>query len=67
MPKAKTHQGARKRIKVTGTGRLLRRRQGGGHLKEKKRARRLRSLAQEVPVASQDTRRLRALIPYDLG
>ncbi|MCS7172113.1 MAG: 50S ribosomal protein L35 [Armatimonadetes bacterium] len=66
MPKAKTHQGTRKRIKVTGTGRLLRRRQGGGHLKEKKRARRLRSLAQEVPVASQDTRRIRALIPYDL-
>jgi len=66
MPKAKTHQGTRKRIKVTGSGRLLRRRQGGGHLKEKKRARRLRSLAQEVPVASQDAKRIRALIPYDL-
>jgi large subunit ribosomal protein L35 len=66
MPKAKTHQGTHKRIRVTGGGKLLRRRQGAGHLKEKKRGRRLRSLAQEVPVAPGEVPRIRRLIPYDL-
>lgn len=66
MPKVKTHQGTRKRIRVTGAGKLLRRRQGAGHLKEKKRGRRLRSLAQEVPLAPGDARRIRSLIPYDV-
>ena len=33
MPKTKTHSGAKKRIKVTGTGRLLRRQSGKGHYK----------------------------------
>jgi large subunit ribosomal protein L35 len=29
----KTHSGAKKRIKVTGTGKLMRRQSGRGHLK----------------------------------
>ena len=32
MPKMKTHSGAKKRFKVTGTGKLLRRRDDAGHL-----------------------------------
>ncbi len=31
MPKLKTHRGTAKRIRVTGTGKLLRRRAFGGH------------------------------------
>ena len=31
MPKMKTHSGAKKRIKVTGSGKLLRRQSGKGH------------------------------------
>ncbi len=65
MPKVKTHQGTRKRIAVTGRGRLLRGRQGGGHLKQKKSPRRRRDLTREVPVSPQDTARIRRLIPYD--
>lgn len=33
MPKMKTHSGAKKRIKVTGSGKLMRRQSGRGHLK----------------------------------
>ena len=33
MPKMKTHSGAKKRIKVTDTGKYMRRQAGRGHLK----------------------------------
>ena len=33
MPKMKTHSGAKKRIKVTGSGKYRRRQAGRGHLK----------------------------------
>jgi hypothetical protein len=36
MPKMKTHRGAAKRFKVTGTGRILRRKANRAHLLEKK-------------------------------
>ncbi len=65
MPKVKTHQGTRKRIRVTGSGRLLRGRQGGGHLKQKKSPRRRRDLDRRVPVAREDVARLRRLLPYE--
>jgi large subunit ribosomal protein L35 len=64
MRKAKTHQGTRKRIRTTGGGKLLRGRQGGGHLKQKKSPRRRRDLAREVPVSPQDAGRIRRLLPY---
>jgi len=49
MPKLKTHKGARKRFKVTATGKLLRKKTGRRHLlshKAAKRKRRLRATAQ---------------------
>ena len=33
MPKMKTHSGAKKRIKVTGSGRLMRKQAGKAHLR----------------------------------
>ena len=45
MPKIKTHKGAAKRLKVTGTGKIRRYRANAGHLfltKTTKRKRRLR-------------------------
>jgi large subunit ribosomal protein L35 len=35
MPKMKTHRGAAKRFKVTGTGRIVRRKANRSHLLEK--------------------------------
>lgn len=48
MPKLKTHKGTAKRIKMTSTGKLTRRRAFGGHLlakKSKSRKRRINSTA----------------------
>lgn len=67
MSKAKTHQGAAKRIRITARGKLRRGRQMAGHLKIAKSPRQLRSLAQEVAVDPRDRRRLARLLPYKRG
>lgn len=63
MGKAKRHQGTVKRIGVTGSGKLVRGRQHGGHLKVKKRPKRRRSLRAEVRVHGSDDARTRRLLP----
>ncbi len=50
MPKMKTHRGAAKRIKVTGTGKLKRRNANLGHMLEKKSPKRKRRLARQSNV-----------------
>lgn len=64
MGKQKTHQGARKRLKTTATGRLRRGRQLGGHLRQKKRPKRRRALDAVVGVHGADRARLARLLPY---
>ena len=52
MPKMKTHRGAAKRIRRTGTGKLMRRRAYHSHIlskKSRKRKRKLRSAARVAP------------------
>lgn len=44
MPKIKTHKGTAKRIKLTSTGKLTRRRAFGGHFLAKKSKRRKRAI-----------------------
>lgn len=61
--KSKRHQGTTKRIRVTGSGKLTRGRQHGGHLKVGKRPKRKRSLRAEVAVHAADQERLRRLLP----
>ncbi|MFH1228409.1 MAG: 50S ribosomal protein L35 [Planctomycetota bacterium] len=46
MPKMKTNKAVAKRIKVTGTGKLMRHRQGKSHLLSSKSAKRRRHLRQ---------------------
>ena len=48
MPKMKTHRGAAKRFKVTGTGRILRRKAFRSHILEKKPSKRTRRLGREA-------------------
>lgn len=54
MPKMKTHRGAAKRFKVTGTGKIMRRKAFRSHILEKKSAARKRRLANEVEVTGGD-------------
>lgn len=44
MPKLKTHKGTAKRIKLTSTGKLMRRRAFGGHMLAKKSKSRKRNI-----------------------
>jgi len=62
MAKNKTHKGAKKRIKVTGTGKLMRRRAMGSHLLTKKSANKKRKLRKSTVLDTQDTNRLRGLL-----
>jgi large subunit ribosomal protein L35 len=45
MPKLKTHSGAKKRVTITKTGKVVRRHAGGGHFLEKKSGSRKRRFA----------------------
>ena len=62
MSKNKTHKGTKKRIKLTATGKLMRRRAFGSHLLTKKSANRKRRLRKSVTVEAQDRKRLRDLL-----
>ena len=44
MPKMKTHKGTAKRVKLTGTGKITRRRAFGTHLLAKKSKSRMRAI-----------------------
>ena len=48
MPKMKTHRGAKARFKITGTGKVMRRKRNKGHILEKKTAKRKRQLGNEA-------------------
>lgn len=50
MPKLKTHKGTAKRIKLTSSGKLLRRRAFGNHLLSKKSNRRKRVIGSTAEV-----------------
>jgi large subunit ribosomal protein L35 len=62
MPKMKTHSGAKKRFKVTGTGKLRRRQANMNHILEKKPSHRTRRLNREESVATSDTDRIKRLL-----
>jgi large subunit ribosomal protein L35 len=59
MPKMKTHSGAKKRYKVTGTGRIMRRKVNRNHILEKKPSKRKRRLARPTDLVGGDRARAR--------
>ena len=59
MPKMKTHSGAKKRYKITGTGKILRRQVNRKHILEKKPSTRTRRLKREVEMTGGDRNRAR--------
>ena len=64
MPKMKTHRGTAKRVKVTGTGKLLMNVHHRSHKRMKKRKQKLYALRGMVEVDKGHTRRIRRLLPY---
>ncbi len=63
MPKLKTHRGAKKRIKVTGTGKLVRMKANASHNLTKKNKKRKRNLRQSTVVVAEEKKRLKSLLP----
>jgi large subunit ribosomal protein L35 len=64
VPKMKTHRGAAKRFKVTGSGKFKRAKAYKSHLLEKKSAKRKRSLRQLTLVSAAEEKQVKKLLPY---
>jgi len=62
MPKNKTHSGAKKRFRVTGSGKIMREQANARHLLEHKSSRRTRRLAQDQVVSAADAPKIKKLL-----
>ena len=64
MPKLKTHKGASKRFKKTGTGKVMRHHAFARHILTSKARKRKRKLVKGVVADDADQAKLRRMIPY---
>jgi large subunit ribosomal protein L35 len=64
MPKVKTKSGAKKRFKVTGTGKVKRKRAYKNHILTKKETKQKRRLTQKAVVRKEDLNNVRLMLPY---
>lgn len=64
MPKMKTHKGAAKRFRKTGTGKLKRAKAFRSHILTKKSPKRKRKLRKAGLVSKGDQKRIAQLLPY---
>lgn len=64
MPKMKTHRGAAKRFKKTGTGKLKRAKAFKSHILTKKSAKTKRNLRQTTIVCASEEKVMKKLLPY---
>ena len=64
MPKLKTHRGAAKRFKKTGTGKITRRHAMARHILTSKTRSRKRKLGHSVIADETDQHKLHVMLPY---
>ena len=62
MPKMKTQRGAAKRFKLTGTGKIKRKKANKSHILTKKSTKRKRGLRQATLVDKSDAKRVNRMI-----
>ncbi|MDP4589368.1 MAG: 50S ribosomal protein L35 [Candidatus Nanopelagicales bacterium] len=62
MPKNKTHSGAKKRFRVTGTGKLMKEQANKRHLLEHKSSRRTRRLSVDQVLSPADAKKANKLL-----
>jgi large subunit ribosomal protein L35 len=67
MPKMKTHSGAKKRFKVTATGKVRGRRAFSSHILEKKTPKRKRRQAKPSWISDHDEPRVKTLLGVKRG
>jgi large subunit ribosomal protein L35 len=64
MPKIRTRKAAAKRIKVTGTGKVMLRRAHKSHLLTHKTAKRKRRLGADIVASKADSKAAKRMAPY---
>lgn len=64
MPKMKTHRGAAKRFKKTGTGKLMRNKAFTSHILTKKSPKRKRNLRKATTMAKSNEKVMKKILPY---
>lgn len=64
MPKMKTHRGAAKRLRLTGSGKVRRHKAYKSHLLNGKSRKRKRNLRKGTLIASVEQKKIKRLIPY---
>ena len=64
MPKLKTHSGAAKRFKKTGTGKVKRGHAFARHILTSKDSKRKRQLDKDTIMDKADTKKVKRMIPY---
>jgi large subunit ribosomal protein L35 len=62
VPKNKTHSGAKKRFRITGTGKVMREQANKRHLLEVKSSKRTRRLSVDQVVAPADVKKIKKLL-----
>jgi large subunit ribosomal protein L35 len=65
MPKMKTNKSAKKRYRVTGTGKIKYKKQGLRHILTKKSSKRKRQLKHAGVLSHVEEKKIRKLLPYD--
>ena len=64
MPKMKSHRGAAKRFKATGTGKVMRMKAYTSHILTKKSTKRKRNLRKDVEMDETNVKAIRRMLPY---
>ena len=62
MPKNKTHSGIKKRVKVTGTGKIMHQGSGKRHNLENKSSKRVRQMDGSTQIAAVDVPRVKRML-----
>jgi large subunit ribosomal protein L35 len=62
VPKNKTHSGAKKRFRITGTGKVMREQANKRHLLEVKSSKRTRRLSVDQVVSPADVKKIKKLL-----
>lgn len=66
MPKMKTHKGAARRFKITGTGKILRTKGMKSHLRRNKSSRVQRAFDRMFPLDESLVPKVKRMLPYGL-
>lgn len=67
MPKMKTHKGAARRFKITGTGQIMRTKHMKSHFRRRKSPRVKRMFDRMFPLDKTQEKKIERLLPYGIS